>query len=392
VDTSAATSAYGQSVTFTATISLTADAGVAPTGKVTFKDGTTNLGNGTLSLVGGVYVATFSTSKLAVGSHSITAVYDGDSNYDSSTSSAITEAIETADTTTVLSLAKDPIVVGQTVKLTANVSSAGDTPAGTVTFMSGTTVLGIVNLTGAGQAVLNVSSLLVGDDSLTAVYTPADDSFAMSSSSAVDETVEQASTRINLASNATPAAFGFMVTFTATITVINPGGGLPTGSVAFYDGSTLLGTGTLSAVDGKSIATFSDGNLSVGVHSITAVYSGDANYAASASGNLNQRILTIPTTTSAISGGGSATSGQPVTFTATITLSADAGVPPTGKVNFKDGTKLLGSGTISLVNGQYVATFTSSKLDVGSHSITAIYVGDDNYQSSTSAAIDEEIS
>lgn len=86
-------SAFGQSVTFNANVSPTPPGLPIPTGTVTFMDGLTDLGTGTLSTTNGVTSASFSTSTLAVGSHSITAVYGGDSNFSSSTSPAITQTV-----------------------------------------------------------------------------------------------------------------------------------------------------------------------------------------------------------------------------------------------------------------------------------------------------------
>jgi hypothetical protein len=80
---SASSVTSGKSVTFTATLT---GSGVKPTGTVTFLDGTTKLGTGTLN---GSGVATFATSTLAVGRQSITASYGGDGNYLTATSTAI---------------------------------------------------------------------------------------------------------------------------------------------------------------------------------------------------------------------------------------------------------------------------------------------------------------
>ena len=92
-------STYGSSVTFTATVSPS-----TATGTVTFKNGTTTLGTGTLS--GGK--ATYSTSTLAVGSNSITASYGGDTNDNSSTSTALTQTVNKATTTTTLASSLNP--------------------------------------------------------------------------------------------------------------------------------------------------------------------------------------------------------------------------------------------------------------------------------------------
>jgi hypothetical protein len=77
-------SAYGSIVTFTATVTPS-----QATGTVTFKDGSTQIGTGTLS--GGV--ATLNISWLTVATHSITAVYGGDSNYNGSTSSVVSQVV-----------------------------------------------------------------------------------------------------------------------------------------------------------------------------------------------------------------------------------------------------------------------------------------------------------
>ncbi len=93
-----------------------------------------------------------------------------------------------------------------------------------------------------------------------------------------------ASTSTALTSSPNPANFGVSVTFTATVstTGLNP----PTGTVTFNDGTTALGTGTLTA----QVATFATSTLAPGTHSITAVYGGDANNAGSTSAVLTQTI------------------------------------------------------------------------------------------------------
>ena len=88
-------SVFGQAVTFTATVSPVAPAAGTPSGTVTFKDGTTPLGTGTLN---GAGVATFTTSTLAVGHHNITAVYGGDASFNGSTSNSVDQVVEKADT------------------------------------------------------------------------------------------------------------------------------------------------------------------------------------------------------------------------------------------------------------------------------------------------------
>ena len=92
VATSGTPSTYGSSVTFTATVTPQFAGATAPSGTVTFKDGATTIGTGTLN-GGNPDTATFATSTLAVGSHSISAVYGADTNYTGSTSSSIAQAV-----------------------------------------------------------------------------------------------------------------------------------------------------------------------------------------------------------------------------------------------------------------------------------------------------------
>jgi hypothetical protein len=178
--------------------------------------------------------------------------------------------------------------------------------------------------------------------------------------------------------------YGQSVTFTAAVTVSSPGAGTPTGTVTFKDGTTTLGTGTLN---GSGIATFSTSTLSVASHSITAVYGGDTDDLGSTSSALSQVVNKDSTSTGLTSSVNPSTFGQSVTFTATVTASAPGSGTPTGTVTFKDGTSTLGTGTLS--GG--VATYTTSKLSVGTHSITAIYNGDTNFKTSTSPALTQTV-
>jgi Big-like domain-containing protein len=264
-------STFGESVTLTATVSPS-----AATGTVTFSDGSTSLGTASVGASG---VATLSTSALSVGTHQLTATYNGDANYSTSTSSALTQTVNsgaTATTTSVVS-SDNPSVYGDSVKFTATINFSSAT--GSVTFKDGATSLGTISVV-SGQASLSTSSLAGGSHSITAVYS-GDGSFAGSTSLAFPQTVNKASTTTVLTSSPNPSKHGQTVTFTATITPSTA-----TGTVSFFDGSTLLGTGTLSG--GK--ATFATSRLSVGTHSITANYGGDGNYSTSPSAVLTETV------------------------------------------------------------------------------------------------------
>ena len=90
-----------------------------------------------------------------------------------------------------------------------------------------------------------------------------------------------------LASSANPATSGQPVALTATVIAAY---GVPTGTVEFYDGTTLLGTATLATVNGVTAATFTTTVLAAGTHNLRAIYDGDANDQGSASGYLSQVV------------------------------------------------------------------------------------------------------
>jgi hypothetical protein len=160
-------STYGQPVTFTATVTSTAGAGV-PTGTITFDKGGATLGSGT---VNGSGVATYTTTatQLTGGSDSITAVYNPDTNHAKSTSVAFTQTVKPEASSTAFTSSPNPSTVGQLVTLTATVTATVGTPTGSVVFKNGTTTLGTVALS-AGTATMTYRFPSQGSFSLKAAY------------------------------------------------------------------------------------------------------------------------------------------------------------------------------------------------------------------------------
>ena len=151
-------------------------------------------------------------------------------------------------------------------------------------FLDGATTMGGATLCG-GAASLSVSSLAVGSHSITAVYN-GDSNFNASTSTAVTQVVNRASTSTALTASPNPSNFGQTVTLRATVSAVSPGGGTPTGSVVFKDGSTTLATVSLSS----GIATLSTTGLARGSHTITAAYQQSSSYAASTSTAVTQTV------------------------------------------------------------------------------------------------------
>jgi hypothetical protein len=194
-----------------------------------------------------------------------------------------------AATTISLVESSTQVTLGQTVTFTATVApkSGSGVPTGAVTFNDGATQIGSGNLDSAGSVTFSTSSLAVGSHSVTAVYS-GDLNFSASTSAVVSVTVlapAKIATLASLSASATQLTSGQNVTFTVSVAP-QSGTGVPTGSIAFLDGQTQIGTAML----GAGSASFSTASLSAGTHTITASYSGDSTYAASSSASLTVTV------------------------------------------------------------------------------------------------------
>jgi hypothetical protein len=176
---------------------------------------------------------------------------------------------------------------------------------------------------------------------------------------------------VTLTAAANPSAAGASLTFTATL---SPATGK--GSVQFLDGGTPISDAIPLS---NGVASFSTSTLALGTHSITARYTGDNKSAASTSPILVQTVARANSSISVTAPDDSIKAGSPATFTATI-----APASATGTVTFFDGSTAI-SGAIAVNNG--TARFAISTLSTGTHSITARYNGDANFNGSTSPAV-----
>jgi phospholipase C len=362
-------STFGQAVALTATVS---SSGGKPNGTVRFNDG--NIGLGNVTLAGGV--ATFITTTLPAGTNSITAVYIGNPWFSGSTSSVLSQVVGQATSTITLRSSPNPSTFGQAVTLTAAVFSSGGTPNGRVRFNDGNIGLGNVMLAG-GVATLTTTTLPAGTNSITAVYI-GNTSFSGSTSSVLSQVVGQATSTIALSSSPNPSTFGQAVTLTAAVF---SSGGKPNGTVRFNDGNIGLGNVVLAG----GVATLTTTTLPAGRNSITAVYIGNTSFSGSTSSVLSQVVGHAMTTITLRSSLNPSTFGQAVTLTATVSSSAT----PNGTVTFtfKNGNTWLVNAT--LAGG--VATLTTTTLPAGTNSITAVYIGNTSFSSSTSSVLSQVV-
>jgi hypothetical protein len=180
-------------------------------------------------------------------------------------------------------------------------------------------------------------------------------------------------TAATLASSLNPSIYGQAVTWTAMVTT--SGSVLPTGEVSFTWNGHSIGTVTL---DASGMATLTKSNLNADPYPLTAVYIGDTYNATSTSTILNQVVTQTTSSIQLTSSPNPSSSGQAVTFTATITSPT---VLPTGPVTFAVGKSVLG--TAQLGGGK--AKFSISTLAVGSTKVTATYYGDSNIAKSSAS-------
>jgi len=364
---------FGQCVQFTGAVQP--GSGGPATGTITFFDGTTSLGTANITN----NIATLSSCGLQGGAHTVTAKYNGDPNYIASTSTALTETVNPAASTVTIASAQNPATFGSGVLLTATVqpSISGDVAVGTVTFFDGTTSLGTVTLPTNEVAQLSLSNLLVGSHAITAKYS-GDSNFLGSTSSVLTQTVNLAGTTTTVASSLNPTVYGQVVMLTAAVQ--SPSGMSATGTVTFLDGTTALGTVALSNNSAQLAVA-----LSTGSHSVTASYNGNANLAGSLSSALVETVNQAATATSISSNLNPSSYGQAVTFAASVQTAT--GGSATGTVTFFDGSAQIGSASLSTNAVQ----LTTTALGTGSHSITARYSGDLNFNGSASSSLTQTV-
>jgi hypothetical protein len=334
------------------------------------------VGGNAVTPVGGI--ATFSGLSInqAGSGFTLTAHASGLSN-------AVSDPFDIGKSATSTSLDGDTpstSVTGQVVTTTYSVvaTSGGGTPTGTVTVSDGlgTSCSGTV---AAGSCTFTFPT--AGDRSLTASYS-GDANFASSVSSIRVHKVNKAGTTTQLTDDTPdPSVFGESVTFAFSVTANAPGSGTPTGTV------TVSGNGASCQADATA-GSCSLVPTAVGSKNYTASYAGSADFNASTSGGRAHQVNQATTSTAVVSSNPSINPGDNVTFTATVTATPPGAGIPGGQVRFFDGATQIGT---SDLNGSGVAALSTTSLASGSHTITATYLGSNNFAGSTSSSITQVV-
>jgi hypothetical protein len=296
-------STAGQAVTFIANV-VGSSLVVFPTGTVVFTiDGHAELPV-PLTPVGETGQAEFTTSTLTAGVHTVSATYGGNAVFAPSSGSLPTQTVIPSilpSTMTVVTSSLNPSTFGQAVTFGAVVTvpvtpaartngaspALQETPTGTVTFIIDGHAEPPVPLAVVGDvdvAFFSTSSLAVGAHSVAAYY--GGSPFAAPSGGALPtETVVASASSVVLTAAPNPSSFGDAVVLTAAVT--SSTGGAVGGTVAFVEGTTVLG---FAAVGPNGHATLALSSLPVGSTPITAIYSGDAGHSQATSNQVVQVV------------------------------------------------------------------------------------------------------
>src|SRR5206468_2982342 len=155
----------------------------------------------------------YTNSSLSVGSHAITAVYNGSASFNTNTSPAVVQTVNRADTTTSLTSSLNPSLFGQSVTFTATVSvvsPGAGTRTGTVSFTIDGGSPTNVTVNGSGVATLATASLSIGSHTVDTTYN-GDGNFNGSSATQLSQTVNMANSATTVSSSFNPSVFGASV-------------------------------------------------------------------------------------------------------------------------------------------------------------------------------------
>jgi hypothetical protein len=372
----------GQTVTFTAEVDVAAPGVGAPAGGVQFNVDGQPYGTA-VALEGDT--ASLAISNLSTGNHTVDATYNGNADFAASSSAGLTHGVNKAEAALALRTSKANPVTGEPLTFTADLTAVGPgagTPSGVVQFAVDGVDLGAPVPLSGGTATSPTAHLDAGSHLVTADYT-GDDNFG-GAQDGLTQDVAAARTTTTVTSTPNPSVFGQAVTLQAEVTPVSPATGDPVGAVQFFiDGNPA---GVFAQLD-HGRAEHSLSTLAVGSHTITARYlSGTPNFITSTSEETTQTVNKAATKVAVQTSGSPSVHGQPVTFTAAVSVPAPGAGSPSGTITFTDGATVLGTRPVSSATGGQ-ASITTASLAVAQHAIVATYSGDASFIASSGTVI-----
>lgn len=328
--------------------------------------------------------------ELPAGIHQLTVSYSGDDYFLSvPTSAEVAQTIEKASVTArILSIDPSASVVGQPVTVSVQVDSlspATDAPNGSVTVSNGLdTCLATLDSTGSGSCSLEPTA--PGSPDLIASYPGSANFNGASSDPFAGPVVSKADSSVGVTgfSPTTPVT-GQPVTINFSVSPLAPGWGTPTGMVTISD-----------QLDRSCSASVSAGSCQIifdqaGPTGLTAAYAGDDNFNSSSSSTAIAGPVVAKASTSLVlvSSDDHSIFGQPVHFTAAVSVSAPGAGDPTGQVQFTIDGNAFGN-PVDLSSGS-AASPDIADLSVANHTIGATYLGDADFSSASAPSIDQVV-
>jgi len=261
---------------------ITLEAYVVPvlaTGTVTFYNGSTALGTATIDSSGSFSsgIAQLSTRFSSIGTQTITAQYSGNAFYSANTSAAIAISVSNVLVASSLSLQSSTTTPQYQTSVTLTATVSPSVATGTVTFYNNQTNIGSAAVS-AGVATLTTSFAAGGTATVSAIYSGNSNYLTSTSNSITLNVSGPLATTTNLRSSTLSTAIGDSVPLTATLTPATA-----TGTVTFYNGSTLIGSANVNA----AVATLSTTFASAGKNVLKAILAGNASWEASTSNSFS---------------------------------------------------------------------------------------------------------
>jgi hypothetical protein len=369
---------YGEQVTLSSHITTTSGSG-NPTGSVTFSEGGTVFG---AVPVDGSGNTSIQSTTIPAGAHSIVATYSGDDEYNGAASSPGSLNVAKADVTVDLTSSDTSTVSGESVNFGVSVAAqapGAGLPDGTVQLViDGNNTGSPVALTGGVANFDPVTSLLTGNHTVAVSYSGS--SNYKSGSDSLSQTVTPADTTTTVTVSPSPSSEDQMVTITANVGAVAPGGGAATGLVSFTADGDSIGAGSLTPSSGGAKATLQTSTLAPGSHTIVATYAGDDDYNGSVSPDKNHLVIAgaaiVPTTTVVHSSANPSTYGEFVTFTANV--SAEDDTDASGAVQFSVDGVNVGDPVEVGADGSATSPLVGSP-EPGDHTVIAAFIGNPGY-------------
>jgi len=279
-------------------------------------------------------------------------------------------------TSAALSQGTNQSVFGQSVTLTAVVTSSAGTPTGTVFFTANGVSLGTAPLVN-GVAAIASTAMQTGTNNVVAAF-HGTGVFADTTSNFVSHVVVRGQTAVTVTSDRQDTTFGATVRFTAAVSPVAPAAGAPTGMVNFFADGVAIGTGQLAA----GTATLETSALHAGLSSITATYAGDANFAASTAFAVQQNVIKAQTAVDAQFVTPMLV-GQSSPVTVYVYFAPPSALVPSGVVSISEGGTLFAAHL--LAGGG--ANFILHPFAAGDHTLVVNYSGDADSEASSETIV-----